>query len=210
MNQLSALFDHTSDEVRIASSLCLGLVSISNLNDSVNYLIREVSTNSHHRYYFVVAINELILNRTVTHQLDTLAPFIIPLCDLFFYIVDSLPTDAAKPLMADCIGKLSIIHHESGLKYLVGKTVVKSPKICSLAASAFKYSLQHIGDAQHDKIIMETFPSIVNLLNFDDNEVQKSCLVTIGMALRNHAHLLSPGVSDLLPLVANQTIFRVI
>ena len=207
-SSLTNLLEHELDDIRMASALCIGLVSVSDLKNSIQFMIDNMRS-SPHQYYFIVAFNELIKNRTNTHQLDTLAPYLDSLCNLFFEIAEQTQSDAARPLMADCIGKLTMINPEYGFKNLVEKTSSKSAKVKTLAIAAFKYSLQHIGE-DYDSILLNCIDPIIKLLSDESIEVQRVCLVTLSMVLRTSPHLLRKSFKEFVQLVQKQTIFRVI
>ena len=207
VNTLSKLLEHESDEIRMASALCIGLVSISNLQHSVAFIIDSIRS-SHQQYYYIVAINELIQNRSSTHQLDTLAPYLDVLCDLFFEIIENVSLESARPLMADCIGKLTIINPEYGFKKLVERTQSSSSRVRVLASAAFKYSLQHIGQ-EYYSILQQSISPILNLLKDENIEVQRVSLVTLALVLRTSPDLLTAYLDELQELVRHQTVFKV-
>lgn len=126
-------------------------------------------------------------------------------CLLKISFEDDKSQGGEKAVVAECLGRLSIISPEISLPEL--KLQLSSPEVSVRRSviSAIRYTLGQPTDAQYDRLLRPMVVDFLVLLEDPNLSIRQIALSTLMSAIRNKPTLLLPHLSRLLPLLYKET-----
>lgn len=210
---LLEIFSSPSDDLRTAASYALGYIGIRNLNSHIPFLLNEISRSPTKRQYLLLhSLREIIAyssQKTSTEldvHVDSIWKTLFNHCEC--------PEEGTRNVVAECLGKLTLLKPEKLLPILRDTFVNHSSKnpngshyVRSTIITAIKFTI--VDQPQHiDAILHQYIKDFLNGLEDANIDVRRVALVMFNSAAHNKPMLIRDLLKDLLPKLYNETRVR--
>uniref|UniRef100_H2YRC3 TATA-binding protein interacting (TIP20) domain-containing protein n=1 Tax=Ciona savignyi TaxID=51511 RepID=H2YRC3_CIOSA len=129
-------FGATNEEVKSAASFSLGRICIGNLQHYLPGMIKQIQLQSKNQYLLLHSLKETITFST--HE--ALGGYMENIWELLVRFAES-PEEGTRNVVAECLGRLTLIHPVHFLPKLQGFLKSGSPKVRSTVISAVKVAI---------------------------------------------------------------------
>ncbi|KAB8360756.1 hypothetical protein FH972_024490 [Carpinus fangiana] len=194
-------FDVGSGDVPLAAAVALGRAAAGRGNSKtyVPAILALVNKGNTSQYLVLHAIKEIL---TYCEYVEELAPFQGPLWDA---AVAASRIEENRIIGADCIANLAILQPRRYLQLVQALLDDSDATVRGAAILAFR-DIFGGTDISFDKDLRPIIVEVLTTMMRDsDLENRRSALSTFNAATRNKASLVMPHLSQLLPLVVDQT-----
>lgn len=200
-------FSSQSEEVRSAASYALGSVSAGNLHRYLPFILSEIEANPKRQYLLLHSLKEVITCHYVTPEaIATLKPQVTGIWDVLYKHFES-PEEGTRNVVAECVGKLTLVDPETLLPKLRENLKSGSAFVRSTVVTALKYT---ISDQPQpiDSLLHLSIGDFLATIGDADLNVRRVALVAFNSAAHNKPSLIRDLLDSLLPSLYQETKVR--
>uniref|UniRef100_A0A672ZLS0 Cullin-associated and neddylation-dissociated 2 (putative) n=1 Tax=Sphaeramia orbicularis TaxID=375764 RepID=A0A672ZLS0_9TELE len=203
-------FTSTSEEVKTAASCALGSMAVGGLNDYLPFLLKEISAQPRRQYLLLHSLKEVIRTLVVLTAavpvLGLLSPHMESIWALLFQNCQC-QEEGTRNLVAECLGKLTLVNPAQLLPRLPGFFLAGSPLARSTVVTAVKFTIvDH--PAPVDALLKDCIGDFLITLQDEDINVRRVALVMFNSAAHNKPVLIHGLLGRVLPHLYRETQIR--
>ncbi|XP_033939954.1 LOW QUALITY PROTEIN: cullin-associated NEDD8-dissociated protein 2 [Pseudochaenichthys georgianus] len=192
----------TNEEVRTAASCALGSMAVGSLSDYLPFLLTEISTQPRRQYLLLNSLKEVISACAAS----SLSPHVESIWSLLFQHCE-YPEEGTRNLVAECLGKLTLVNAAQLLPRLKQQLRAGSPLARSMVVTAVKFTIvDH--PAPIDALLKDCIGDFLQTLQDDDLNVRRVSLVMFNSAAHNKPSLIRGLLATVLPHLYRETQIR--
>uniref|UniRef100_F6Z3T2 TATA-binding protein interacting (TIP20) domain-containing protein n=1 Tax=Ciona intestinalis TaxID=7719 RepID=F6Z3T2_CIOIN len=195
-------FAATNEEVKSAASFSLGRICIGNLQHYLPGMLKQIQMQSKSQYLLLHSLKETI---TFSTQ-EALEEFMENIWELLVRFAES-PEEGTRNVVAECLGRLTLIHPDHLLPKLKGFLSSESPKVRSTVVSAVKVTITD-QPRPIDPLLKACFGDFLVLLEDPDINVRRVTLTLLNSAAHNKSALIKDLLPETLPKLYGETRIR--
>ncbi|CAF4330854.1 unnamed protein product, partial [Adineta steineri] len=188
-------------------------IGIRNLNAHIPFLLNEIARSQTKRQYLLLHSLREIISYQSHENLPQLDGHIDSIWRTLFAHCEC-PEEGTRNVVAECLGKLTLLKPEKLLPILretfvnhTQKKQVTSPHVRSTIITAIKFTI--VDQPQHiDAILKSYIKDFLNGLEDEDIDVRRVALVMFNSAAHNKPMLIRDLLKELLPKLYNETRVR--
>ncbi|XP_078488265.1 cullin-associated NEDD8-dissociated protein 1 isoform X1 [Ciona intestinalis] len=195
-------FAATNEEVKSAASFSLGRICIGNLQHYLPGMLKQIQMQSKSQYLLLHSLKETI---TFSTQ-ESLEEFMENIWELLVRFAES-PEEGTRNVVAECLGRLTLIHPDHLLPKLKGFLSSESPKVRSTVVSAVKVTITD-QPRPIDPLLKACFGDFLVLLEDPDINVRRVTLTLLNSAAHNKSALIKDLLPETLPKLYGETRIR--
>uniref|UniRef100_A0AAQ5YYB2 TATA-binding protein interacting (TIP20) domain-containing protein n=1 Tax=Amphiprion ocellaris TaxID=80972 RepID=A0AAQ5YYB2_AMPOC len=194
-------FSSSSEEVKSAASYALGSIAVGNLPEYLPFVLQEISS-SKRQYLLLHSLKEIISSASVSG----LKPYVESVWSLLLKHCEC-QEEGTRNVVAECLGKLTLIDPETLLPRLKGYLLSGSSYARSSVVTAVKFT---ISDQPQpiDPLLKNCIGDFLKTLEDPDLNVRRVALVTFNSAAHNKPSLIRELLDSVLPQLYNETKVR--
>uniref|UniRef100_A0A8C3AH20 Cullin-associated and neddylation-dissociated 1 n=1 Tax=Cyclopterus lumpus TaxID=8103 RepID=A0A8C3AH20_CYCLU len=194
-------FSSSSEEVKSAASYALGSIAVGNLPEYLPFVLQEISS-SKRQYLLLHSLKEIISSASVSG----LKPYVESVWTLLLKHCEC-QEEGTRNVVAECLGKLTLIDPETLLPRLKGYLLSGSSYARSSVVTAVKFT---ISDQPQpiDPLLKNCIGDFLKTLEDPDLNVRRVALVTFNSAAHNKPSLIRELLDSVLPQLYNETKVR--
>uniref|UniRef100_A0A671W5S3 Cullin-associated and neddylation-dissociated 1 n=1 Tax=Sparus aurata TaxID=8175 RepID=A0A671W5S3_SPAAU len=194
-------FSSSSEEVKSAASYALGSIAVGNLPEYLPFVLQEISS-SKRQYLLLHSLKEIISSASVSG----LKPYVELVWSLLLKHCEC-QEEGTRNVVAECLGKLTLIDPETLLPRLKGYLESGSSYARSSVVTAVKFT---ISDQPQpiDPLLKNCIGDFLKTLEDPDLNVRRVALVTFNSAAHNKPSLIRELLDSVLPQLYNETKVR--
>uniref|UniRef100_A0A3Q3GEU9 Cullin-associated and neddylation-dissociated 1 n=1 Tax=Kryptolebias marmoratus TaxID=37003 RepID=A0A3Q3GEU9_KRYMA len=194
-------FSSSSEEVKSAASYALGSIAVGNLPEYLPFVLQEISS-SKRQYLLLHSLKEIISSASVSG----LKPYVESVWSLLLKHCEC-QEEGTRNVVAECLGKLTLIDPETLLPRLKGYLLSGSSYARSSVVTAVKFT---ISDQPQpiDPLLKNCIGDFLKTLEDPDLNVRRVALVTFNSAAHNKPSLIRDLLDSVLPQLYNETKVR--
>lgn len=206
--QAIALFASQSEEVKFAAAFALGNICVGNINKYLPTIVSQIKEQPKKRYLLLHALKEIITRydgqNETTNSLSSNAD------DIWTLLLRSSESDqeeGTRTVVAECLGKLALTEPTKFLPQLEERLTSPSAHVRAAVATAIKYAVVDPSQ-EYDQLLKNIMAKFLNLLKDTDLNVRRLALLTINSAVHRKPYLIRDILSDLIPLLYEETVVK--
>lgn len=195
-------FSSPSEEVKTAASCALGSMAVGSLNDYLPFLLTEISAQPRRQYLLLHSLKEVISACAAS----SLSPHVESVWALLFQNCEC-QEEGTRNLVAECLGKLSLVNPAQLLPRLKQQLQTGSPLARSTVVTAIKFTIvDH--PAPIDSLLKDCIDDFLKTLQDEDVNVRRVALVMFNSAAHNKPSLIRGLLGRVLPHLYKETRIR--
>lgn len=211
-------FESSVDNVRSAAALALGDIIIGNTDHYLPDLLQRLisSESSTNVYLYLFALRDIVYHLQKNRESHVSQALLDQVWDTLFSLKfkDDMSEEGEKTLVAECIGRLSIIDPEKYLPALQKNLNSPEASVRRSVVSGVKYTFGLSLD-KYDRLLRPIVVDFLALMEDSNLGIRQVALSALTSAIHNKPLLLLPHLSRLLPLlyketVVNESLIRVV
>jgi len=203
---INNLFSSDNDERKHAAAFALGNITLGNIKVYVPYLV-DCINNATDKRYVLLALKETINKYIKSDELKNGQefPYIQEIWNLLFNLCENATENNIKSIIAECIGKFSLSSPSLLLPDLQKRINSTNNTIRSTVITAIRYTFTEQKNPKYDEILQTMIFDFLKLIGDPDLELRRISLSALNSAAYNKPDLIRDCISDLLPLLYEQT-----
>jgi len=201
-------FASPSEEVKSAASFALGSISVGNLSEYLPFLLEEIEKRQKRQYLLLHSLKEIINCQSINAaMIQVLEPFTDTIWNLLLKHCEC-PEEGTRNVVAECLGKLTLMKPQSLLPRLEAFLNHSSPWARSTAVTAMKFT---ISDQKQpiDSFLRSSIGKFLHTLQDSDMNVRRVALVAFNSAAHNKPSLIRDLLDVVLPQLYQETKVKV-
>ncbi|KAL7982618.1 hypothetical protein Chor_010216 [Crotalus horridus] len=195
-------FSSPSEEVKSAASYALGSISVGNLPEYLPFVLQEITSQPKRQYLLLHSLKEIISSATV----QGLKPYVESIWSLLLKHCECAE-EGTRNVVAECLGKLTLIDPETLLPRLKGYLASGSSYARSSVVTAVKFTISD-HPQPIDPLLKNCIGDFLKTLEDPDLNVRRVALVTFNSAAHNKPSLIRDLLDTVLPHLYNETKVR--
>uniref|UniRef100_A0A8C2F711 Cullin-associated and neddylation-dissociated 1 n=1 Tax=Cyprinus carpio TaxID=7962 RepID=A0A8C2F711_CYPCA len=195
-------FSSASEEVKSAASYALGSISVGNLPEYLPFVLQEISGQPKRQYLLLHSLKEIISSASVAG----LKPYVENVWALLLKHCECTE-EGTRNVVAECLGKLTLIDPETLLPRLKGYLLSGSSYARSSVVTAVKFTISDHPQTI-DPLLKNCIGDFLKTLEDPDLNVRRVALVTFNSAAHNKPSLIRDLLDTVLPHLYNETKVR--
>uniref|UniRef100_A0A8C7IUK5 Cullin associated and neddylation dissociated 1 n=1 Tax=Oncorhynchus kisutch TaxID=8019 RepID=A0A8C7IUK5_ONCKI len=195
-------FSSSSEEVKSAASYALGSIAVGNLPEYLPFVLGEISGQPKRQYLLLHSLKEIISSASVTG----LKPYVEGVWTLLLKHCECAE-EGTRNVVAECLGKLTLIDPETLLPRLKGYLLSGSSYARSSVVTAVKFTISDHPQTI-DPLLKNCIGDFLKTLEDPDLNVRRVALVTFNSAAHNKPSLIRDLLDTVLPHLYNETKVR--
>jgi cullin-associated NEDD8-dissociated protein 1 len=199
-------FSSHSEEVKSAASFALGSVSSANLSYYLPFVLQQIESRNRKQYLLLHSLKEIINCESSGGDVSLLQPHLEAIWALLLRHCEC-PEEGTRNVVAECLGKLTLMNPPVLLPSLKGYLQHESPLARATVVTAMKFTISdqpQAIDAQLKNCIGDFFRSLED----PDINVRRVALVAFNSAAHNKPSLIRDLLHSILPQLYNETQVR--
>ncbi|KAK1906373.1 Cullin-associated NEDD8-dissociated protein 1 [Dissostichus eleginoides] len=193
-------FSSSSEEVT-GTSYALGSIAVGNLPEYLPFVLQEI-TSSKRQYLLLHSLKEIISSASVSG----LKPYVEAVWTLLLKHCEC-SEEGTRNVVAECLGKLTLIDPETLLPRLKGYLLSGSSYARSSVVTAVKFTISD-HPQPIDPLLKNCIGDFLKTLEDPDLNVRRVALVTFNSAAHNKPSLIRELLDSVLPQLYNETKVR--
>ncbi|KAF5093218.1 hypothetical protein D0Z00_004180 [Geotrichum galactomycetum] len=211
-------FESSVDNVRSAAALALGDIIIGNTDHYLPDLLKRLTSSESNKnvYLYLFALRDIVYHLQKNHESHVSRSLLDQVWETLFSLKfkDDMSEEGEKTLVAECIGRLSIIDPEKYLPALQENLNSPEASVRRSVVSGVKYTFGLSLD-KYDRLLRPIVVDFLALMEDSNLGIRQVALSALTSAIHNKPLLLLPHLSRLLPLlyketVVNESLIRVV
>ncbi|KAK7091549.1 cullin-associated NEDD8-dissociated protein 1-like isoform X2 [Littorina saxatilis] len=200
-------FASPSEEVKTAASYALGSVSVGNLPKFLPFVLQEIENQPKRQYLLLHSLKEIISCESSSQGgVEILKSYINTIWTMLFHNCEC-PEEGTRNVVAECLGKLTLIDPATLLGNLQQHLADQSPLTRSTVVTAVKFTISDQPQAV-DPMLKNCIGDFLKTLQDPDLNVRRVALVTFNSAAHNKPSLIRDMLDSVLPHLYNETKVR--
>lgn len=200
-------FSAVSEEVKSAASYALGSISIGNLEQYLPFILKESEEQPRRQYLLLHSLKEVITCLSATPAgVQQLLPF-VPAIWTQLYRHCECVEEGTRNVVAECLGKLTLIDPANLLPQLKASLKSESPFMRTTVVTAIKFTISDQPSAI-DPLLRQSIAEFLNALEDPDLNVRRVALVAFNSAAHNKPSLIRDLLNQVLPQLYIETKVR--
>ncbi|XP_044761676.1 cullin-associated NEDD8-dissociated protein 1 [Coccinella septempunctata] len=200
-------FSAVSEEVKSAASYALGSISIGNLEQYLPFILKESEEQPKRQYLLLHSLKEVITCLSATPAgVQQLLPF-VPAIWTQLYRHCECTEEGTRNVVAECLGKLTLIDPANLLPQLKASLKSESPFMRTTVVTAIKFTISDQPSAI-DPLLRQCIAEFLNALEDPDLNVRRVALVAFNSAAHNKPSLIRDLLNQVLPQLYIETKVR--
>ncbi|KAI1239333.1 Cullin-associated NEDD8-dissociated protein 1, partial [Lamprotornis superbus] len=195
-------FSSPSEEVKSAASYALGSISVGNLPEYLPFVLQEITSQPKRQYLLLHSLKEIISSASVIG----LKPYVENIWALLLKHCECAE-EGTRNVVAECLGKLTLIDPETLLPRLKGYLASGSSYARSSVVTAVKFTISD-HPQPIDPLLKSCIGDFLKTLEDPDLNVRRVALVTFNSAAHNKPSLIRDLLDTVLPHLYNETKVR--
>ncbi|XP_026163651.1 cullin-associated NEDD8-dissociated protein 2 [Mastacembelus armatus] len=195
-------FTSTSEEVKTAASCALGSMAVGSLSEYLPFLLKEISSQPRRQYLLLHSLKEVIS----ACPASSLSPHLESIWALLFQNCEC-PEEGTRNLVAECLGKLTLVNPAQLLPRLKQQLKAGSPVARSTVVTAVKFTIVD-QPAPIDSLLKDSIGDFLKTLQDVDINVRRVTLVMFNSAAHNKPSLIRGLLPKVLPHLYRETQIR--
>ncbi|XP_044305788.1 cullin-associated NEDD8-dissociated protein 1 isoform X3 [Varanus komodoensis] len=195
-------FSSPSEEVKSAASYALGSISVGNLPEYLPFVLQEITSQPKRQYLLLHSLKEIISSASV----HGLKPYVESIWSLLLKHCECAE-EGTRNVVAECLGKLTLIDPETLLPRLKGYLASGSSYARSSVVTAVKFTISD-HPQPIDPLLKNCIGDFLKTLEDPDLNVRRVALVTFNSAAHNKPSLIRDLLDTVLPHLYNETKVR--
>ena len=201
-------FNSSSEEVKSAASFCLGSISVGNLEEYLPFVLSEIQNRQKRQYLLLHSLKEIISCQSANPEtIQVLEPHLDSIWKLLLNHCEC-PEEGTRNVVAECLGKLTLIDPTNLLPRLQQYLLSDSPLARSTVVTAMKFTISD-QPQKIDALLRNTIGDFLKTLQDPDINVRRVALVAFNSAAHNKPSLIRDLLDSILPQLYNETKIRV-
>lgn len=201
-------FNSSSEEVKSAASFCLGSVSVGNLEEYLPFVLAEIENRQKRQYLLLHSLKEIISCQSVNPaMIELLEPHLDSIWKLLLNHCEC-PEEGTRNVVAECLGKLTLIDPTKLLPRLQNYLRSDSPLARSTVVTAMKFTISD-QPQKIDTLLRNSIGDFLKTLQDPDINVRRVALVAFNSAAHNKPSLIRDLLDSILPQLYSETKVRV-
>ncbi|ETE65812.1 Cullin-associated NEDD8-dissociated protein 1, partial [Ophiophagus hannah] len=195
-------FSSPSEEVKSAASYALGSISVGNLPEYLPFVLQEITSQPKRQYLLLHSLKEIISSATVQglkSYVESIWSLLLKHCEC--------AEEGTRNVVAECLGKLTLIDPETLLPRLKGYLASGSSYARSSVVTAVKFTISD-HPQPIDPLLKNCIGDFLKTLEDPDLNVRRVALVTFNSAAHNKPSLIRDLLDTVLPHLYNETKVR--
>ncbi|VDK65739.1 unnamed protein product [Anisakis simplex] len=173
-------FNSSSEELKTAASYSLGMLAVGNLEKFLPFLLKQINSQPKRQYLLLHALKEVIGSESVDMKaMEFFRPRIEQIWPVLMdhaiwpVLMDHAvcAEEGTRNVVAECLGKLCLVHPESLLPLLKDCTVSKNPLMRASAVTAVKFLIVEQWTAADD-LLHDAMPDFLQTVNDRDLNIR--------------------------------------
>lgn len=197
-------FSPPSEEVKSAASYALGSIAVGNLQQYLPFVLEEIENQPKRQYLLLHSLKEIISCQS-SSQIGILAlqQFVPAIWNQLFLHCECAE-EGTRNVVAECLGKLTLIDPESLLSRLQESLQSPSALMRTTVLTAVKFT---ISDQPQpiDSLLKQSIGQFLNALQDPDLNVRRVALVAFNSAAHNKPSLICDLLDSVLPQLYAET-----
>ncbi|ORX59310.1 TIP120-domain-containing protein [Piromyces finnis] len=201
------IFSSGNDERKHAAAFALGNITLGNIKVYVPYLVECINNGNESKRFVLLALKETINKYIKSDDLKNGQefPYIQEIWNLLFNLCEGAKENSVKSIIAECIGKFSLSSPSLLLPDLQNRINSTNNTIRSTVITAIRYTFTEQKNQKFDEILKTMIFDFLKLIGDTDLELRRISLSALNSAAYNKPDLICDCISDLLPLLYDQT-----
>lgn len=195
-------FSSSSEEIKTAASSALGSMAVGSLNECLPFLLKEFTSQSKRQYLLLNSLKEVIS----ACPASSLSPHLESIWALLVQNCQS-PEEGTRNLVAECLGKLTLVNPEQLLPRLKQQLKAGSALARSTVVTAIKFTIVD-QPAPIDALLKDCIGDFLSTLQDEDINVRRMALVMFNSAAHNKPSLIRGRLPKVLPYLYQETQIR--
>lgn len=199
-------FSSPSEEVKSAASFALGNVAVANLSYYLPFVLQQIENRNKKQFLLLHSLKEIINCQSSSGDVSLLQPHLEPIWNMLLRHCEC-PEEGTRNVVAECLGKLTLMNPQVLLPSLKGYLKNESPLARATVVTAMKFTISdqpQVIDAQLKNCIGDFFRTLED----PDINVRRVALVAFNSAAHNKPSLVRDLLSSILPQLYNETQVR--
>ncbi|EGC38692.1 hypothetical protein DICPUDRAFT_148578 [Dictyostelium purpureum] len=200
--QVYKTFEANNEEIKQVAALCLGDIAVCSLATYLPFILEQIKNQPKKQYLLLHSLRETIVKLSHSETgIKAIHPYIQQILPILF---DNCVNEeeGTRNLVAECLGKLSMLEPTDIIPKLVEKITSSSPLERSTIVTSIKFSIME-NKATVDKFLAPQIPQFFVLLNDNDLVVKRSALLSLNYIAHNRPTLIRENLTTYLPILYN-------
>ncbi|KHN81984.1 Cullin-associated Nedd8-dissociated protein 1 [Toxocara canis] len=200
-------FNSSSEELKAAASYSLGMLAVGNLEKFLPFLLKQINSQPKRQYLLLHALKEVIGSESVDARA---MEFFRPRIEQIWPVLMEhavCPEEGTRNVVAECLGKLCLVHPESLLPRLKECVTSKNPLMRASAVTAVKFLIVEQWTAADD-LLQCAMAEFLQTITDSDLNVRRVSLVAFNSAAHNKPKLIRDLLDGLLPSLYAETVVK--
>uniref|UniRef100_A0ACD5V930 Uncharacterized protein n=1 Tax=Avena sativa TaxID=4498 RepID=A0ACD5V930_AVESA len=201
-------FHSPFEEIKSAASYALGNIAVGNLSKYLPFILDQIDNQHKKQYLLLHSLKEVIVRQSVDHtgQSELQDLNIVKILALLFNHCES-EEEGVRNVVAECLGKIALIEPKKLIPALKERTSSPVANTRATVATAIKYSVVE-RPGKIDEILYPEISTFLMLIKDSDRHVRRAAILALSTAAHNKPSLIKALLSDLLPLLYDQTVVK--
>ncbi|KAL8690034.1 MAG: hypothetical protein Q9218_004434 [Villophora microphyllina] len=193
-------FSSKSQSLPRAAATALGRAGAGNIKTYLPVILSSTSRSGSSQYLSLHAIKEIL--QFSSHSKADLSSYTKQIWDT---LLAASQAEDNKAVGAECIGRLAIIEPRTFLPLLKKYLQDRTPSVRGMVIQAIRFTLSD-SDETFDEVLKPMLISLLTfMLNDADLENRRLALGALNSATHNKSDIIFPNLTDLVPLVMNES-----
>ncbi|KAK1276188.1 Cullin-associated NEDD8-dissociated protein 1 [Acorus gramineus] len=201
-------FQSPFEEIKSAASYALGNIAVGNLSKYLPFILDQIENQQKKQYLLLHSLKEVIVrqssDKSVKAELQDAN--IEKILNLLFNHCES-EEEGVRNVVAECLGKIALIEPKKIVHALKERTRSPTAFTRATVVIAVKYSIVERPE-KIDEIIYPEISSFLMLIKDDDRHVRRAAVLALSTAAHNKPNLIKGLLTELLPLLYDQTVVK--
>lgn len=197
-------FSAVSEEVKSAASYALGSICIGNLQQYLPFILNESQNQPKRQYLLLHSLKEVITCLSQTPEgIQQLLPFVSAVWQQLYSHCEC-SEEGTRNVVAECLGKLTLIDPVNLLPKLKRSLNSPSPLMRTTVVTAVKFTISDQPN-RIDPLLRKCIGEFLNTLQDPDLNVRRVALVAFNSAAHNKPSLIRDLLDTTLPQLYSET-----
>ncbi|KAA8573094.1 hypothetical protein EYC84_003621 [Monilinia fructicola] len=197
----TARFNSTYDKVPLAAAIALGRAGAGNISLYLPEILELIKDGN--EFLLLHSIKEIL------QQAGSIPTAITKhTISLWERLLAASQAEDNKAVGAECIGRLTMIDPKAFMPQLKGYLSDPSASIRAMVIQAIRYTLSDSDDSLDSVLKIMLIDMLKVMLTDTELENRRLALTTLNAAAHNKPDLINPNLSQLLPLVMNESVIK--
>ncbi|KAJ6706645.1 hypothetical protein OIU79_011139 [Salix purpurea] len=200
-------FQSPFEEIKSAASYALGNIAVGNLSKYLPFILDQIDNQQKKQYLLLHSLKEVIVRQSVD-KAEFQDSSVEKILKLLFNYCES-DEEGVRNVVAECLGKIALIEPAKLVPALKVRTTSPAAFTRATVVIAVKYSIVERPE-KIDEIIYPEISSFLMLIKDHDRHVRRAAVLALSTFAHNKPNLIKGLLPELLPLLYDQTIVKVI